>query len=243
MRWRKSASDDIIPGISEEKLLRAGRDYVASAFPNPDRVGCPGRERLEVLARQSSPPDESDIDHLMTCSACFVEYHAIRKASKRRTAVTTGTLVAAALALIVFSGVVISRHHPNAPPIMPAKGPLEAAREQVRNAQIDLRPFEKSRGESASNARGHLSLPVLDRANLLVAILLPTGSPEGQYVFQLLDSNGSPRVETSGNAAIRNYVTTAEAPFDLRAVSAGRFALTVRRAGEVASASYTVEVR
>src|ERR1019366_2941393 len=201
MRWRKPASDEIIPGISEEQLLRAGRDYVASAFPNPDRIGCPGRQRLEVLARQPSAPDEGDIDHLMTCSACFGEYHAIRKASKRRTAVTTGTLVA-------------------------------AAREQVRNAQIDLRPFEKSRGESSSNARGHLSLPVLDRANLLVAILLPTGSPEGHYVFQLLDSNGSPRVETSGNAAIRNYVTTAEAPFDLRAVSAGRFALTVRRAGE-----------
>src|ERR1035441_6320914 len=159
MRWRKPASDEIIPGISEEQLLRAGRDYVASAFPNPDRIGCPGRQRLEVLARQPSAPDEGNIDHLMTCSACFGEYHAIRKASKRRKAVATGTLVAAALALIAFSGFVMSRHHPEPTPIMRAKGPLEVAREQVRNAQIDLRPFEKSRGESASNARGHLSLP------------------------------------------------------------------------------------
>jgi hypothetical protein len=58
-----------------------------------------------------------------------------------------------------------------------------------------------------------------------------------------MDSNGSPVAETSGNAAIKNYVTTAEAPFDLRAVSAGHFTLTVRRAEEVASAAYTVEVR
>jgi hypothetical protein len=239
MRWRKFASDDIIPGISEERLLRAGRDYVASAFPNPDRVGCPGRVPLEVLARQSSAPDEGDIEHLMTCSACFVEYHGIRKAWKRKKAVTTGTLVAAALALIVFCRRHI-RHHIDGTPIAPVKLPVEMAR-AGRNALIDLRPFDRSRGESANTT--HANTPILDRANLLVTILLPIGSPEGKYVFQLVDSNNSPRVETFGNAAIKDYITTTEAPFDLRGVSAGRFTLTVRHAGEVASASYTVEVR
>ena len=243
MRWRKSASDDIVPGVSEEKLIHAVRDYVSSAFPNPDRVGCPGSKRLDAFARQTSALDESDLDHLMTCSACFVEYHAILKAWKQKRAATIGTLIAAALALIVFSGVVISRHHPETPPIMPGKQPVEVAQESIRTALIDLRPFEKIRGEAANSPRNSLSPPVLDRAKLLVSILLPTGSPEGQYVFQLLDSNGSPVAETSGNAAIKNYVTTAEAPFDLRAVSAGHFTLTVRRAVEVASAAYTVEVR
>jgi hypothetical protein len=179
----------------------------------------------------------------MTCSACFVDYHAIRKAWKRKRAVTTGTLVAAALAVIVFSGFVMSRRHPEPTPIMPAKGPLEAVQEQVRNVQIDLRPFEKSRGESVGNVRGPSSPPVLDQANLLVTILLPTGSPDGHYFFQLLDSNRSPRIETSGNAAIRDYVTTVQAPFDLRAIPAGRFTLTVRHADVAASAAYVVEVR
>src|ERR1035438_6552401 len=99
MRWRKPASDEIIPGISEEQLLRAGRDYVASAFPNPDRIGCPGRERLEALARRTAMPDGDDIDHLVTCSPCFIEYQTILKASKQKRAVIIGTLVAAALAL------------------------------------------------------------------------------------------------------------------------------------------------
>jgi hypothetical protein len=241
MRWRKSASDDILPGISEERLLRAGRDYVASAFPNPDRVGCPGRQRLMVLARQTAPPDQSDIDHLMTCSDCFVEFHALRKAWKQRRAATIGALVAAAVGLLVL-GVVISRNPSEVTPVAPAKRPTEVAQEEVRNARIDLRPFERSRGESTNIPSRNLSPPILNRANLLVTILLPTGSPEGQYVFKLLDSNGSARVETSGNAAIKDYVTTAEAPFDLRAVSAGRFTLTVRRAAEVATASYAVEV-
>src|SRR2546429_5552485 len=106
MRWRKYASDDIVPGVSEEKLIRAGRDYVASAFPNPERVGCPGHQRLAILARQSSPPDQNDVDHLMTCSDCFVEFHALRKAWKQRRAAAIGALIAAAVALIVFCVVI-----------------------------------------------------------------------------------------------------------------------------------------
>jgi hypothetical protein len=242
MRWRKSASNDIVPGVSEERLVQAGRDYAASAFPNPDRIGCPGRECLEALARRTAMPDGDDIDHLVTCSPCFIEYQTILKASKQKRAVIIGTLVAAALALIVFSGIVISRRDPLATPITPAKQPVEAQK-QVLKAVIDLRPFERVRGESPSDVRSRLSLPVLDRANLLVTIQLPTGSPEGQYFFQLLDSSGSPRVETSGNAVIKDFVTTVDAPFDLREIPAGRFTLTVRRSVELGSASYAVEVR
>ena len=240
MRWRKSASNDIVPGVSEERLVQAGRDYATSAFPNPDRIGCPGRERLETLARRTAMPDGDDIDHLVTCSPCFIEYQTILKASKQERAVIIGTLVAAALALIVFSGVVISRRL--AAPITPAKQPVEAQK-QVLKAVIDLRPFEQVRGDSPSDARSRLSLPVLDRANLLVTIQLPTGSPEGQYFFQLVDSSGSPRVETSGNAVIKDFVTTVEAQFDLREIPAGRFTLTVRRTVALGSASYAVEVR
>jgi hypothetical protein len=240
MRWRKSASNDIVPGVSEERLVQAGRDYAASAFPNPDRIGCPGRERLETLARRTAMPDGDDIDHLVTCSPCFIEYQTILKASKQKRAVIIGTLVAAALALIVFSGVVISRRL--AAPITPAKQPVEAQK-QVLKAVIDLRPFEQVRGDSPNDVRRRLSLPVLDRANLLVTIQLPTGSPEGQYFFQLLDSSGSPRVEASGNAVIKDFVTTVEAPFDLREIPAGHFTLAVRRTVALGSASYAVEVR
>jgi hypothetical protein len=179
----------------------------------------------------------------MTCSDCFVEYHAIRKAWKQKRAATFGTLVAAAVAVIVYSSVAILRHHAATGPTVPANRPAEVAQAQLRSAQIDLRPFDNNRGESANNAHGRPSPPVLDRANLLVTILLPIGSLEGHYDFRLLDSNGSPRIETSGNAAIKDYVTTVVAPFDLRAIPVGRFTLTVRRAAEVAAASYTLEVR
>jgi hypothetical protein len=243
MRWRKSESDDIVPGVSEEKLIRAARDYVSSAYPNPDRVGCPGRESLEAFARQISALDENALDHLMTCSACFIEYHAVLKAWKQKRTATIGTLIAATLALIVIAGVLISRHYGAAPAIVPENQPVEVAQESIRRALIDLRPLEKVRGGVPNKSGNNLSRPVLDRAKLLVTIQLPTGSPEGRYVFQLLDSNGTPVLETSGQAVIKDYVTTAEAPFDLLTVSTGRFTLTVRRTVEVVTAPYTVEVR
>jgi hypothetical protein len=243
MRWRKSASEDIVPGISEEKLIRAARDYVSSAYPNPDRVGCPGRKRLEAFARQTSALDEIDLDHLMTCSPCFAEYHAILGVRKKKRLATIGTLTAATVAVIVISGVLIARHHWDTPAIAPENRPVEVAQESSRPALIDLRPFDNTRGESAKNSRKNLSPPVLDRAKLLVTIQLPIGSPDGLYIFQLLDSKGSPFVEASAQAAIKDYVTTAEVPLDLRTASAGRFTLTVRRAAEAGSASYTVEVR
>ena len=242
MKWRKSASDNILPGVTEERFLRAAREYVASAFPNPERRGCPGHKRLDGLARRKSPPDQKDIDHVVTCSDCFVEYQTFRKAWKRQRAASVAGLVAAALAVMVFSGILIYRRHPAIMPTPPAK-PVEVAQEQLRKTVIDLRPFERVRGQSPNNASGRLRPPVLERKNLLVTIQLPTGSAEGPYVFQLVDSSGSPQLETSGNAAIKDYVTTAEAPFDLRGIPAGRFTLTVRGAVELASASYVVEVR
>src|SRR5215472_7362515 len=83
MRPLKSRSD-IVAGVSEEKFLRAAREYVKWAYPNPDRVGCPGRARLQTLAhRKCSIADHmGEIDHIVTCSPCFVEYHAIRRAWK-----------------------------------------------------------------------------------------------------------------------------------------------------------------
>ena len=97
MRRRKFTPDDIVPGVSEKKVIRAAREYVASAFPNPDRIGCPGRQRLEALALQTSAPDAGYLNHLMTCSACFIEYQAIWKARKQKRALIIGTLVAAGL--------------------------------------------------------------------------------------------------------------------------------------------------
>jgi hypothetical protein len=62
-------------------------------------------------------------------------------------------------------------------------------------------------------------------------------------VFELIDSSGAHRIEASGDAVIRDFITTAEVPFDLRQVPPGLFTLTVRRTELAVPAQYPVEVR
>lgn len=226
MRWRISAGDKILPEVSEERFLRAAREYARSAFPNPDRVGCPGRSRLEALAREKSRPtvEAEDVQHVATCSPCFTEYETIRRAWKRQRTVTAAALVAASLAIIaVASFFLLGRY---------------SAPQRVPKQLVDLRPFESFRGA----APGSPGPVILRRENLVLVILLPIGSGEGKYVLRLLDASGATRIETTGNAMIKNYVTTVEAPFDLRSLPKGRFTLTVRRAAALASTSYLVEM-
>ena len=231
----------IVPGASEEELLQAARRYVERAYPNPDRVGCPGRQLLESLAqRRSSPADHmQDVDHIGTCSPCFVEYQAIRRAWKRRRMAFAATGVAAAVVVAVFSGIFLFGDRPAPAPKPPAIKPAEIAKEIRQKRVIDLRPYERYRGEGRADARRPV---ILERAMLDLTIQLPIGSEEGKYLFALIDSSGIRRLETSGDAVIKNYITTAEAPFDLRGLSPGPFTLTVRRVGQVEPVTYPIEI-
>lgn len=240
MKLQRSESENILPGISEEKFLRVARRYVESAFPNPDRIGCPGREQLEILGQRKRAPMDAEIEHIGTCSPCFAEYQSIRTAWKRRRATLIWSSVAATVAIAVFSSLLLLRSPRIPSPAPDAKEQVEVAKEIVEKRLVDLRPYERVRGEDRNDIPTPL---ILERANLDLTIQLPVGSEEGRYVFELLDSRSVRHIETSGEAAIKNYITTAQARFDLRGLSPGRFTLTVRRVDASRPIPYPVEVR
>lgn len=237
MKLLKSKGN-IVQGVSEEKFLRAARRYVETAYPNPDRFGCPGRPRLEGLAHRKSSLAEhmDDIEHVATCSPCFIEYQALRNAWKRRQVILwLGS--AAAVILVLASMPVIARHFLAGP-----KAPVEiASGATTPEGTIDLRPYETFRGDS-TQARNPGPL-ILERAKLNARVLLPIGSVEGRYIFKLLDPTGAPRFETAGDGVIRDGITTVQAPFDLRSLRRGMFTLTVRRAAAFATTTYQAEIR
>ena len=236
MRPLKSKSE-IRPGVSEKRFLRAARHYVEGAYPNPDRVGCPGWLRLEGLAHRECPPmgHMDDIEHIATCSPCFIEYQAIRKKWKRsRLIFHWGRAVAVILVFASLS--MLTRHF-----LAGSKVPIETAGGPTRESMIDLRPYETLRGDGSQRpSPGPL---ILEQAKLNLRVLLPIGSVEGRYVFKLLDSSGAPQIETAGDGVIRDGITTVQAPFDLRSLRRGTFTLTVRRAVAFATAAYPAEIR
>jgi hypothetical protein len=239
MRLPDSYRDKLLPGITEEEFLGAAREYIKAAYPNPDRKGCPGRNRLTILARRKQPPLNEELDHIATCSPCFVEYHAIRKAWKRTHALVVRIAVAAAATAAVFSGFLFFRHHPTFVPHLPADS-AEIAKGTRQKRTIDLRSYEKVRGESAPQRSA--SPVTFERSNLDLTIQLPIGSEEGRYAFDLFNSNGVLQFEVLGDAVIKDYITTAQVPFDLRNLAPGRFTLTIRRTTRFAATSYPVEI-
>jgi hypothetical protein len=225
--------------IGDARFLRAARRYVRSAYPNPERVGCPGRDHLELLARRKTPLRSEDIHHITTCSPCFIDYRRIRKARKRRYAAAVAVLVACP-AIFFFLAVGLPNRH-SVPGDRVANQAAKSTQAAPVDMVADLRPFQPMRGTSAVEGRasGPITLP---RLNLNVTILLPVGSEAGRYQLKLIDHNGVPRFQTAAEGIIKDYITRLATKFDVRPLASGPYTLTIQRSGSLAINSYPVEV-
>ncbi|HEV2398758.1 MAG TPA: hypothetical protein VGS27_17570 [Candidatus Sulfotelmatobacter sp.] len=64
----------------EKDLIDAFENVVHRDFPNPERVGCPGREVLAQLVRLPADAQRSHLlEHVRKCAPCFDELKKLRK--------------------------------------------------------------------------------------------------------------------------------------------------------------------
>src|SRR5579862_4635071 len=84
-------------------------ELLLTAYPNPERKGCPDRQVLESLANQQRDERDSNWYHIWHCSPCFADFKALRdarlereraRARRRKRVLWVGA--AAALAMTVF---------------------------------------------------------------------------------------------------------------------------------------------
>ena len=69
---------DMAPG--ELELLVAFDVWIHAEHANPERKGCPGRERLEAVVRaRTRVEDEYTLKHMSLCAACLDEMRTIRR--------------------------------------------------------------------------------------------------------------------------------------------------------------------
>jgi hypothetical protein len=193
-------------------------DLFGRGYPNPDRVGCPPREVLVSLARRERPIGDPAYDHIKECSPCYLEGRAIQEADERQHRRRILTWAAAA-ALIVTTGSAAWFFTTREAGVTPGGIPLRA--------QLDLRPYAITRGEP----QPVLPPLVLPRGDLMLTLLLPTGSEPGQYEVQVKDSNATTRASARGNAELRQYVSTLEVAVSVGELSPGMYSLEVRRDG------------
>ncbi len=65
-------------------LIAAFDRAVHEDHANPERVGCPGRAVLTMLAKESATlSSDCILEHIRNCAACLDELKELRLASKR----------------------------------------------------------------------------------------------------------------------------------------------------------------
>lgn len=202
----------------DERLLEAGRRYFSTAFPNPDRVGCPGQDILKAIAfrRLDRETAKQWDEHMSHCSPCFNEYMAFREEARRSTSVRALAAVAAAIMLVVIAGwLAVSRF---------------GARGQAwQEASLDLRGHEPIRGPQPMNPAPPLVLP---RGRLVLRIDLPVGSEAGNYEVQVVQEPNKIVRSASGAAELVDGLTALNVRLDLGQYSPGPSFLLLRRAGQ-----------
>lgn len=190
-------------------------DYLfANASPNPNREGCPSRDELVRVSRLEKPIGDAVYTHIVHCSPCFREMRALQQASATTRRARMWAVAGAAVVALIVAGAWWT-----------VRSPTDGA---VVAATIDLRPFAVMRGD----ARGATPPPVaIPRARLNATILLPLGAEAGTYEVQLRDDAVSARTASTGEAEIRESVTTLHVTLDTADLSAGAYQLEIRLAG------------
>jgi hypothetical protein len=198
-------------------LLDILRQGLATEFPNPERIGCPGNALLKGIAQGKVSLIEAEpwLEHLGSCSPCFQEFKEFRRQSAiRRRRVLTWVATAAVLFVALGGWLWLRGRH---------------SVETSDTAVLNLRERSVARGHSQADA-GQTALQVPRRAKHLV-LDLPIGSKEGPYDVGLFTDTGDQLLRATGMAELRDHTTGLQVDVDLSSIRPGAYSLGVRQPG------------
>ena len=204
-------------------------EILGRANPNPERVGCPPRDVLIALARRARPIGDPAYEHLVKCSPCYREFRGLQTSLSTGYAGGAGVrwaAVAAILVLLVGGAWYLFSRTQNGGRSVTVPEQASAADLQ---AELDLRNYSVTRSEQVPTPPPPL---LLQRGRLNATILLPVGSEPGAYEVQVLDAELRSQATASGQADIKNYITTLQTTLDLRSLPPGMYQLALRRQGD-----------
>lgn len=160
-----------------EELLR-------NAYPNPERIDCPGDTITRRLAQKRLPIDHPAVTHIGRCSPCFREFKAFQTKFLHRRA----TLRAASAAIVIAVASCVSTY-------LVLRQPWRD--NQAREAVVNLQEHPILRGESPL-----ITKPImLPRGKLTLGVRLPVASEPGAYEIEFLRPGDSvPIAKASGQA-------------------------------------------
>jgi hypothetical protein len=246
---RMKINDRAAPEKSGRDLLDFARTYLSTAFPNPDRDGCPPDSALRFLAFNPKEAEPTVTEHLGACSPCFRRYselldelmakQRVEKASswKRISAWTEAhpVIAAAALAcaLLIAIGVGLLLRGIRQPNTLPMDthrkpNPTEPLNPTVAYLpySMDLSTLSPVRG-SEQPGTGPQRRVAVPSSPLDLTLTLPLASPEGPYDLKLT-SKSLTLWSKSALARLQKGKTLIQVEADFRTIPTGDYNLEVR---------------
>jgi len=246
---KRSAEHMLLTKEQEARLKESLQESLASANPNPDRIGCPSPRILRDVAfhkKLGNPKLFEEVTlHLAQCSACVrdaieygEEYKDYRQQGRRRH--KNAALLAAAAGVILSVAVWTIWQFQTKPPRIdqardvgtPPAGGSPANRDEGREKkQPQVTEYQRASLELPSrwrnDPRAEQPTLALSRGKLLVTVRLPVGSPDGKYEFRILDQSKKVLAALQGTARTENGVTALTIPIDSSNWPAGNYTLNV----------------
>jgi len=206
------------------EFVRTVQDLALRAYPNPDRVDCPGSHVIREVAGQPRPSAHPTFQsHIVRCSPCIQDLLAERRRIQSRQKTRRQLILAAAAACvcaIVLASILFMRHR------SPQPGGGELARAgNLPEIPIDLRPYSPTRSESAQKPKPPLIVPN-EREKL--KIYLAPGSPEGTYEVGVLTNQLKTITKQQATTVTSDGTTLIPITIDLAGLPAGPYMLAIR---------------
>ena len=206
-----------------KELVAFGKKCSRTAFPNPEREGCPGLASLRAMASRDERLSIDDllISHVVRCSPCFHEYTRLRQMSLLMSGlrITAFALVAVVISVTAIrflqnhynrqSALSLSEQRRSPPQPSISIPQVPSARIPVT---IDLAPFSPTRGTEEDDSKKAIHLA---QGPLRVTLRMPFGMEPGAYAIQLKDSAGKVYADSRVEGSISGGRTTLHVDFDL----------------------------
>ena len=205
----------------EQELLSFARAYLTTAFPNPNRDGCPPEASLRALASHPRTSDPSIEEHISFCSPCVARYlellseqrnqaeAASRSLGLRRLAVATALSIVVAVSAYFAGRLIFS--------------PKTSEQLGYKRLVVNLDAYSSSRASTEEQQAAPL---VLSRRPTDLVLELPLGSDNGKYTVSL-NANNKAMWSTSTAPQLNNHRLSLEMKADLRKLPAGNYLLLV----------------
>ena len=201
----------------EQRLLDALGRGLLREFPNPERSGCPDAEILKGIASRTMSLNEAEkwLNHLGSCSPCYSDFSALRKAHEFR---RRRTVLAIAATVLVAAGItgwfLVQRHNEGL---------------SAQTVVLDLRNRSIPRGTETNPTEPPL---VVSRSSIHWNIYLPLGSSEGSYEVRIVTDKGVEALLSTSEAKLLPGIASLPIEVNLASARPGRYNLEIRKTGK-----------